>query len=445
MGGAAAAFSPTLAADLAQLRGELRTHAPSPTPVIPWLSNVERSTAFPAEAQLALELDPAVLPRHIPDQLAPFLETPAAALHLHLRTTGPEVALDSAIRDLALRMIEAWRSEPATMVLDEPWRFDDLSPRPQPHATLGAFASIARRLSGRRVVGEMNTIPGVRVVIFDGPAGGMLAVWRETASARDSEFTLYLGPKPERIDVFGNREPIAEAQGEHTLRAQAMPVFIEGVDAKLAQFRSHFALDRPFIESTQTTHTRHLVLRNPWPTTLSGTLTIVEPVKWQIEPRVHGLAIPPGGEQRLPVKLLIPVSEMAGGKRLTARATVESQDTHRVNLATPIEIGLPNVRMDADLELTPARSGAGYDAVVTQIVRNVGAEPMSLYAFAFIAGQPRQERIISRLLPGQSTVRRFRFNNLTGDPLAIESRVGLREPNGPAILNRLLRVEDEEE
>jgi hypothetical protein len=122
---------------------------------------------------------------------------------------------------------------------------------------------------------------------------------------------------------------------------------------------------------------------------------------------------------------------------------VDSLDPQRVSLATPIEIGLPSVRMDADLELSASRSGPGHDAVITQIVRNVGVEPLSLYAFAFVPGQPRQERVISRLLPGQSTVRRFRFPGLSGDPLSIEPRVGLREPNGPAILNRQLRVEEE--
>ena len=91
-----------------------------------------------------------------------------------------------------------------------------------------------------------------------------------------------------------------------------------------------------------------------------------------------------------------------------------------------------NVRAD-----TPGQ----VDAVVTQFVTNTGSEAVSLYAFAQTPGFARQEGIISRLKPGQSIIRRFRFENVAAQG-AIDQplRVGLRETRGPAVLNEMLRL-----
>src|SRR5690606_38598558 len=109
-----------------------------------------------------------------------------------------------------------------------------------------------------------------------------------------------------------------------------------------------------------------------------------------------------------------------------------------VDLSTELEVGLRDVSFDASLTMEPGSVPGSIDAVVTSLITNRGREPLSLYAFAAAPGYPRQERIISRLLPGQSIVRRFRFEDAAEKIGASPIRAGLRETEGPAVLNRVL-------
>src|SRR5690606_12547027 len=104
---------------------------------------------------------------------------------------------------------------------------------------------------------------------------------------------------------------------------------------------------------------------------------------------------------------------------------------YNVDVATDVDIGLRNVDFEASVVFVTNAATGERDAVVTQFIANTGTEPISLYAFANLAGHPRQERLISHLKPGQTVTRRFTF--ASADPALAEHaiRAGIREANGP--------------
>ncbi|MEM6751206.1 MAG: hypothetical protein AAF612_12135, partial [Planctomycetota bacterium] len=64
--------------------------------------------------------------------------------------------------------------------------------------------------------------------------------------------------------------------------------------------------------------------------------------------------------------------------------------------------------------------------------------PRTVYLFAQCGPLPRQETLVAQIGPGASVIRPFVFEDaaeaLRDNPI----RVGLREPDGPAVLNKVI-------
>ncbi len=431
--------------DLADAANRFRTMlirlAPEPICVLPWSLDQAPRAGLGTNFQYTLEVPVGITP----EQLAGYLE-PWQSLGVHhgLEFAVPsatDVPLPQRSTDLALRMLHAWEQEPDSIALRRPWtsagsRRQALVPDP----LLGVFTNLAHRLAGRRVVGRMPTLPGVECMILDGPAGGMLAIWNRSA-APDATLEMYLGPTPVAIDLSGNRMPLAATDGSHRLPLTRAPIFIEGIDAQLALFRAAFRLDPPFIESRQGPHERTITLANPFKQTISGKLTITGPDRWQNSPGTHFFSIASGRTVKLPFTLAFPISEVAGDKQLTARVEFRAEQAYVIDLATPIELGLPGIDFQATLALVDGKTPGTRDALVTAVITNEGDQEVSLHVFAALAGHPRLERPIPSLEPGESAVRSFRFNDAHEALTQYPVRTGVRENNGPAILNHLLTLD----
>ena len=437
----------------------VRELAPSPTLRVAWpLISPPRSWAS-GGVEYVVRVPSAVMPEAVPEQLAGWSGAAGrGALWLELdRLPADEVAHPGRVEDLALRMIHAWRVEGVRLSLHRPWtdaRRREAAVLPDP--LLGVFASVSHRLAGRRVAGEMPAGPGVRAMILQDrrdPAKGALAVWSE-AAGRDAgdavggavggdehpaQLHLDLGGDPHStaVDVWGNRRLVDRSAGLHRVALTTTPQFIEGIDPRLALLRAGFVLDQPFIESIHRPHRRMLTLTNPWAGRLAGRFELTAPRGWEVTPREHRFSIPPGDTQQVAVTLTPPVADTAGDKSLRARFVFTAGETeHDVELTTAMELGITGLEYDATLVID------GDEAQVRARITNTGDADRSLYAFATLPGHARQEQLLTRLGPGQSVTRTFRFpggaRTLDTHPL----RAGIRETDGPAMLTRRLAAED---
>jgi hypothetical protein len=424
---------------------DFRNMAPQPTLVVPWKLNQSRrnDVGLPV-VQYLLDVPSSVMPHHLAAHLEPWSQSPTADYQLHLRTLDARHTPHPArIDDLLLRLLHARELGGATVTLSRPWTTSQSRhPRLLPDPLLGVFSATMHRLAGRQAMGRMPLGGGLQCLIFDGPAGGMLAAWNESAAPDDAILRMYLGPQPVAIDAFSNRTPVPLVAGQHELPLQSTPVFIEGIDSRLALFRASFALDEPFIESIQVPHVRTISLSNPWDRTISGHMLLTGPPGWQLSPQRHHFSIAAGQTSQMTVQMMFPVSEVAGPKHLTARFEFIASSRYQVDLATPMTLGLPNVSFDATIALERDPQTGRHDAVVTQLITNTGLQDLALSAFATMRGHPRQERVIAQLQPGQSIVRRFRFADAAEQFQTTDIRVGVRETAGPAVLNQILRAED---
>jgi hypothetical protein len=82
----------------------------------------------------------------------------------------------------------------------------------------------------------------------------------------------------------------------------------------------------------------------------------------------------------------------------------------------------------------------GKDVIVQQMITNYGESNIDYNAFAAFPGQARQERLVTALEPGKTTIKRFRFTDVKIEPNA-KVRVGLKELAGTRILNDEVAVQ----
>lgn len=444
---AEAFFYGDLPALLSNVDREFSALAPQPKLILPWRLDQARRPDLSDEVVLAMDVPMAVTPEHIDAHLREW-KTPASSYWLYLHEPPADaVAHEGRVTDLALRMIHGWEAGAAALALPKPWtaaleRRNAVWPDP----LLGVFSNVAQRLADRRLVGRLALGAGLDGMIFDAvpgsDRGGMLVACNYGADADDAIIDMYLGERPTVVDVFGNRSEVPLVDGRHRLQLGPDPLFIEGIDPELAKFRASFRITPSFVEALQQPHQHELALFNPWTRTISGSLRFTGPEGWNVSPQRHFFSLSPGQNLLLPITMTFPFAELAGPKTLRAAFDFTAEQHYEIELTAPLELGLVDVRFDPTVGLTPSAAGGDLmDAEVVCVITNTGEKPRSLSVFTNARNHPREERTVANLMPGQSIVRRFQYKGLSPTDRAQPLRTGIRELNGPAVLNRVLPLD----
>lgn len=415
-------------------------------------------------------LIPAAMPPSEIDELAEGVrdEAPGAALSVVLETLsegtfGPRAAVD----DLVKRGVGCWCAfgdDVRSMAIENPWHVSaGRRPGVMPEAELGAWRNLVDRLAERRSIGRFPGIAGVHCEILDATdsagagRGAMLVAWREPGSGAEPILEAPLGEGPVRvIDVFGNEtivEPVRRdgATGVHVIPIGDSPVFIEDVDVDLVGFVASFHVEPHLVPSTNEEHVVDIVLDNPWPMTISGSLYITEPGgappgggapdrSWRISPRDVRFSIKPGERARLPVSIAFSPYEEAGPRELIAQAQVSAdRNLPLVRLAAPFEIGLDHLKLDATYRYADA--GGHSSLVIEVVVTNTGDAPVLAELRAFPPDMARIKLPAMSVPPGRSIERRF---VIAQDVESLRGRtvsINLSEVDARGSLNQHLRIE----
>ncbi len=435
-------LSRDLASDLEEARKGLRTAAPSPQLIVPWrLDQLSRTGEIAPSDAFVIAWPQGITHDKLAPAMADWPKPPTSTrLDIELAPAS-EQSHERRITDLMLRVLHAWELEAGSVGIAKPWteaheRRDAFMPDP----VLGVYINLARQLSGQRVIGRMPLAPGLHALILDGKQGGMLAVWNQRADDEPVNLNLYLGQAPVAVDPFGNNTPLQTDNGKHQLTVSKTPTIIRNIDPRLALFRAGFSLDEPFIDSLQIAHVRTLRIHNPWPRTLNGVYTITGPDGWSIQPQRKHLAIAPGDTLEVPISIRFPIHEDGGHKPLTADLVFNVGEDYQVSLYTPMQLGLRGVDFDASVIVEPGKEPGTSDAIVTLNITNTSDQRQSLSLFAGLQGHARRELILPGIEPGEFLSRQLRFKDVGNQIGKSPLRCGVRESNGPAVLNKTLEL-----
>ncbi|MGH7213230.1 MAG: NEW3 domain-containing protein, partial [Tepidisphaeraceae bacterium] len=184
----------------------------------------------------------------------------------------------------------------------------------------------------------------------------------------------------------------------------------------------------PLLESSFEPHTRHIRFVNPYRQAIGGTFKLRPPTGWQISPPTFTFNLNPGETFDREVTIEIPYNSLAGAKSIAAEFQVQAEKNSSFTVPITLKLGLSDVGMQT-LALRD-----GKDVIVQQMITNYGDKPIDYTAFSIYPGQARQERLVTNLGAGRTTIKRYRFTNVKVAPDA-KVRVGVKELVGTRILN----------
>jgi hypothetical protein len=352
-------------------------------------------------------------------------------LDVHSRRDQLEHALQMAIQLWAETHALKREHPPVRVGLTDPWTIGD-DKRLRPEAVLGGFSTLANVTESMRVIGEVPSEPGIRGLILApesgnaigslGIGGGMLIAWNERSSATNPTITGFFGGGTLTIkDPFGNETqlPPDRASGRHIIPVSNMPSFVSGIDSHLVQFLADLKVNPSFIPAVVANHDCELVLRNPWPTRITGDITLLNPdlrnsrrdQNWTLSPTTPmPFSIGPGQTVRLPFTFQFTSAEEAGVKQVPMVVRLSADRAYpAMRLSKPINIGLEDLELAVSAQLGPREDGP--DVIVTAVSSNTGKLTRTLQLTTSAPGFASQSQPIVDLGPGESAVRRFVFRN----------------------------------
>lgn len=435
-GGQAALWRDDLGVIHDQMHATLARLVPGPIVVYPWSIEYPINSGDPVSA-MSMHVPWKIPPAAIGDLLQSWPAGTDITLVIEPLPEG-DFTNDDRITDLTLRVLHARRAGAERLVIARPWTRLAETDEPMPEPWLPAWLEVGRRLHGLSFAGEVPLGRGLNCWLFDGPSGPVLAVWNNNATGPDATLAEQLAAGPVTvIDPLGNRRTVPLERGVHRVALEAgRPVFIGGVDSGLARFRQRFALTPDSAPSMQREHRHELVLANPWGTTISGVVRIVEPQHWRFTPTRIPFTIAAGAEARLPFSLSFGPNELAGPKRIEAEIELTSGQRSAFRVSTSFELGAAGLVLEPLWRVMGEPGTSPTDLLITAHVTNTGDQPVSLESFVRAPGYPRMSRSIARLGPGETTIRTF---HLAGGATTLAGQsviVGLTEVDGPLRLNR---------
>jgi len=426
-----------------------------PDLAMPWPAWYELDSAAPAT--IALSIPPSVLPNQVPLYVADLGSANAAAnrqstaagrkppslsltlLPLDRAQYGREVQ----IRDYAQRLTYALAADATRIDVPLPFTVtrdgDEVVRQPQEMFLIAR--TLLTTLGGAVFKGKVPIAENVEAFLFDRDGQGILVLWDRGLSAGGAtrELPINLGDRPTRLDLWGNAAPLlatadARSAGTTRLTLGNLPVILVDIDGPLAQLRASVAIDRPLIESSFQAHSRKLRFVNPYKTAISGSVRLKGPAGWTVNPPTHAFSLNPGETFEQTLAIEFPYNSSGGPKTIDANFVLQADRQSTFTVPLTVTLGLSDVGM----QTLALRDGA--DIVVQQVIQNYGDRPIDYSAFAILPGQARQERLVTNLAPGRSTIKRYRFPAAEIAP-GVKLRVGVKELNGTRILNDEVEVQ----
>ncbi|MBX3387460.1 MAG: hypothetical protein KF768_12900 [Phycisphaeraceae bacterium] len=353
------------------------------------------------------------------------------------------IPLRAGPRELVRRMVRAWELHNRTgrgggdvpamrIAVERPWkRVSERVGVSEPEPAWPALAFAADALAGRRIVGTLPGEAGTVAFILAGQdertgrlTRGALVAWNEHAEPEMARLNVEaLGEELRIVDCFGNERGLSEGERAEGLALGEMPVFVEGIDANLALFVAGFSVEPRFVRSSVKEHEHAIILTNPWPIRITGSLQIREAAEgdgkarrstWNITPAgVLDFAIGPNERRRIPFTFTFGPGQVVGAKRLEVLARVSAEREHPLlKLKFTLDVGLEDLQLELEAARSPTNTGP--DLVVTAAITNQAGRSRTLRVEAATRDHPTQQLQVSDLGTGQTVIRRFVFKDAGG-------------------------------
>ncbi len=449
-GSDAFATKPAMRDVYARMHAQFAALVDKPDLAMPWPAWYELDGKLPAT--VALSIPPSVLPSQLPLYIRDARGRDGGrnvSISLQL-LDRQRYGREMQIRDFAQRVVHALAAGATRIDMPLPFsvrRRGDVIVQ-QPDELLMIVRTLTTTLGGADYMGKVPIADGVEAFLFDRDGKGILAIWDRSAARR---VVRPARPAPARDPprraagerrFVGQRHAAAQPgrraggrAGERDGRPDAdVPRRHRRPDGAAARQRRA----RPAAAGVELPRPRRrLRFTNLYKGSIGGTVRSSAPPGWTINPPTFGFTLDPGETFDKELTIEFPYNSFAGPK--TINADFAAPDGHgrrrrRVHRAGRTEPRSKRRRHADD------RARDGDDVIVQQMITNYGDRPIDYDAFAIFPGQARQVRLVTRLNPGRTGMKTYRFPSVRMTPDA-KVRVGVKEMQGTRILHEEVAVQ----
>ena len=411
-----------------------------PDLAMPWPAWYEMEGKLPAT--WSLNVPPQVLPSQIPLYMQEVRGQKGHNLSITSRSsTASSTAATCRSAISSSGWSTPWPPTPSesTSPFPTPSSDDGDDSVQQPQEMLIVLRTLIARWADQSSAARCPIADGIEAFLFERNGKGVLVLWDRGNKAGVKQLALNIGERPILMDLWGNAKPLlsldpGRVAGTLNSKFGAMPILLMDIDASLAMLRASVAA-RPTAPGIQ------LPAPHPPPALHQSLEDRDQRIVLASRPRPAGPSI----RQRIP-SASIPVKpsttrSASSSPTTPTPATKPSKPVPRPGRRTTtftvpltLQLGLSDVGM----QTMALRDGK--DVIVQQTIQNYGEKPIDYSSFAIFPGQARQERLVTNLAPGRTTLKRYRFNNVQVSP-GMKIRVGVKELNGSRILNDEVEIQ----
>lgn len=403
-----------------------------PDLAMPWPAWYDLEGDLPAT--VALSVPPSVLPSQLSLYTQDIRGREGHNLSLSLELLDrSQYGREVQIRDLAQRFIYALACDMQRIDVPLPLsvRRENTQLVKQPQELFMILRTLTTTLAGAVYRGRVPLADGVEAFLFDRGGRGVLALWDRGNAPGVKRLAVNLGPSPASVDLWGNVTPLLRdpnSKNDVQLVVGPTPIFLVDIDGPQAELRASLAIDQPLLESSFEPHARHIRFNNPYRTAIAGMLRLKAPPGWTVNPPTFNFSLNPGETFDREITIEFPYNSFAGQKTVSCEFALQGESNSSFSVPLTLNLGLSDVGMQT-LALRD-----GDNVIVQQMISNYGEKPINYSAFAVFPGQARQERLVTNLAAGRTTMKRYRFTHV---PPAgkVNIRVGVKELDGMRILN----------
>jgi hypothetical protein len=210
------------------------------------------------------------------------------------------------------------------------------------------WRTTALMLGGSESLGTLTLPGGSQNHVFARSGDAVMIAWRHKPLLE----SLPLGENTRQIDLWGRQLPVKKADDGLAVEVGPQPTFVTGLNKEVTRWQIGFRLlaDRlPSVFGQR--HRNGFDVKNSFPQGVEGTVTLVGPAGWNLQPQRVSFRLAVGETLRQPLDVLLPDNTGSGPHTLRADFEVVTDRSYRFSVYRPIHVGLGDVRIETATRL----------------------------------------------------------------------------------------------
>jgi len=293
-------------------------------------------------------------------------------------------------------------------------------------------------LGGTQYLGSIQLPENSSNHVFARGSEAVMIVWNDSPRRE----VVYLGDEVRQIDPWGRTTTPEQQEHRQVIEVGSLPTFVTGLSDKIVRWRQSFALASDRVPSVVGgPHQNSLRLTNPFDGEVAGSLELVAPPSWNLDPRRVEFQLGQNEKLEQAFRITLPYNATSGRHPIRVdfeldppTATVRNaaggapEPKRRFSVYRHLDVG-PN---DVYIEITTRLNQQG-ELEVEQPLVNDTQGPVSLRCHLFPPGRRRQNTLIIGLEHGRqlNTYRLPNGRELIGQPLWLRAE----QIDGPRVLS----------